>query len=140
MELLLLSISIAAWGVAVFLMKIAGQGLGAYTSLIFTLPGYLIVMALVAGKADYSLSWRHGIPVLVGALYTIGNIAFYKLCETWEVSRMAPASALYVAIPVILGWIALREPVSMQRIAGLVFAALALYCLTAPERGGAVGL
>ena len=134
MQMLLLSACIVTWGLGVFLMKVAGTGLGAYTSLVFSLPGYVAVMALVAGKAEYTLTRRHWIPVVVGALYTFGNLAYYKLCETQDISRLAPATALYVLVPVVLGWIVLREPVSLQRLLGLVFAGLALFLLMAPEK------
>lgn len=136
MSIMLLTVCIVTWGMAMFLMKIAGQMLGPYTALLFTLPGYLLIIPFAAGRANFNLSARHALPVVIGMLYTIGNIAYYRLCETQDVSRIAPATALYVAITVILGWVLLREDISMQRVLGIVFAGLALYLLSAPERGG----
>ena len=131
---LLLSACIMAWGLAVFLMKVAGEHVGPYTAVVCNLFGYLIIIALVARKADYHLTWGHLVGVLVGALYVLGNMAYYKLSETVEVSRLAPVTALYVAIPIILGWLLLRESVSPQRVIGIAMAAISLYLLMAPER------
>lgn len=133
--ILLLAACMMAWGLAVFLMKVAGQKLGPYTSAVFALPGYLAVGLLAAGRAEYHLSPRHAAAFAVGALYMVGNMAFFKLCETGDVSRLVPITSVYVIIPVALGWLLLHEPVTVRRAIGLLLAALALYLLTAPERG-----
>jgi drug/metabolite transporter (DMT)-like permease len=131
---LLFSGCIVAWGVAIFLMKLAGSAIGPYTSIVFTLPGSILAAAFVMPKADYTPSKWHWIPPTVGVLYVVGNLAFYKLCATTDISRLGPATSLYVAIPIVLGWMVLREPVTMQRVIGIVLAAAALYFLTAPEK------
>jgi uncharacterized membrane protein len=123
-----------AWGLAIFLMKVAGQNLSPYTAAVFSMPGYLLVTAFVATKANYNLSKAHGVAVIVGALYMLGNMAFYKLCETTDVSRLAPATSLNVALPILLGWLLLHEQLTTQKIIGIVLAGVALYLLTAPEK------
>ena len=128
---LLYAACIGAWGLAAFLMKIAGQRLGPYTAAIFALPGYLFIGAFVAHKADYRLTLGHGAAVTIGALYMLGNMAFYKLCETTELTRLAPATALNLAIPVLLGWLLLREEFSPRKVVGVILAGAALYLLTA---------
>lgn len=125
---------ILIWGIAAFLMKIAGRNLDAYTATVFTLPGYLIVTALIASKANCSFSRHHWLVMAVGALYVLGNLAFYRLCETVEISRLAPITAIYVAIPVILGCVVLREPITGQKILGILFAMVALYLLSASAK------
>lgn len=128
-----LAACVVAWGLAGFLMKIAGKNIGPYTSIIFGLPGYLVSL-LVAQKADYHFTKWHLVPMCVAALYVVGNFAFYKLCETTDISRLAPATSLYLAIPVLLGWFVLREPITAQRVVGVVLAGVALYLLSAPEK------
>jgi drug/metabolite transporter (DMT)-like permease len=131
---LLFSGCIVAWGVAVFLMKVAGSSVGPYTAVVFSLPGYILAAAFVMTKADYTPSKWHWIPPVVGALYVLGNLAFYELCKTVDISRLGPATSLYVAIPIMLGWVLLREPVTAQRVIGIVLAGAALYFLTTPEK------
>ena len=128
-----LTACVVAWGLALFLMKIAGKNIGPYTSVIFGLPGYFVASALVVKKADYHVTKWHFIPMCVAALYVFGNFAFYKLSTIADVSRIAPATSLYIAIPILLGWIVLKEPVTMQRLAGIALAGVALYLLTASE-------
>jgi len=132
---LLLSGCILTYGLAVFLMKVAGQQVGPYTSVVCNLVGYVAVIAAVVRKADYHLTWGHLAAAAVGALYVLGNMAYYKLSETVDVSRLAPVTALYVGVPIILGWVLLRETVTAQRIVGIALAAASLYFLMAPERG-----
>jgi len=130
---LLLMACTTAWGLAVFLMKIAGQGVGPYTSAVFALPGYLIITSFVFGRADYHISRPHWAAMGVGALYVLGNMAYYKLAASVDVSRLAPVTAMYVLIPVVLGWLFLREPITTQRIIGILLAVGALYFLPAPD-------
>lgn len=111
-----------------------GQNLGPYTSLVFSLPGYIAVIAFIASKANYSLSKNHWVAMAVGVLYMISNLSYYKLCETVDVSKLAPVTAMYVVIPVILGWVLLKEPVTIQKIVGIILAGAALCLLTAHEK------
>jgi bacterial/archaeal transporter family protein len=129
---LLLIGCMAAWGMAVFLMKLAGDRLGPYTSAVFALPGYILVGLFVAGKADYRIVPAHGIAVAIGALYMLGNMAFYKLSANTDVTTLAPITSVNIVIPIILGWCLLHEPFTPRRVAGIVFAIVAVYLLSAP--------
>lgn len=134
---LLLAVCMSAWGFAVFLMKIAGHRLGPYTSSVFALPGYMCVGLLLLPRADYALSWHHAAAFGVGALYMLGNMAFYKLCQGGDVSQLVPLTSVYIVIPVALGWVLLKEHLTLNRMLGLALAAAAVYLLTMPERGAA---
>lgn len=127
----------AAWGLAVFLMKIAGQKLGPYTCSVFALPGYLLVGLLISSRADYHISMHHGLAVAIGALYMAGNMAFYKLCQTQDVTALAPLTSVYIILPIVMGWMLLGEPISVRRILGIALAVAAVVLLNWPERSPA---
>jgi drug/metabolite transporter (DMT)-like permease len=128
-------VCILSWGLAQFLMKLASQsGLSPATSILFTIVGYLAMVPFVAHKADYHLAPRYLLPLLVGVCYVVGNLTFYKLCETKDVALLAPITALNIAVPILLGWAFLREPVTAQRVAGILLAGVALWLLMAPEK------
>ena len=44
---LLFSGCIVAWGVAIFLMKVAGSAVSPHTAIVFSLPGYILAAAFV---------------------------------------------------------------------------------------------
>ncbi|MFZ4694669.1 MAG: EamA family transporter [Verrucomicrobiia bacterium] len=135
MTLLLMITCILAWGLAQFLMKLASQGgLSPATSILFTIFGYLAMVPFVLHKADFHLTPRYLLPVLVGICYVVGNLTFYKLCETQDVTLLAPITALNIAVPILLGWLVLREPMTFQRVAGILLAGVALWLLMAPEK------
>lgn len=134
MTFLLVTTVILAWGLALFLMKLASQGLTPATSILFTVAGYLLMVPFVIHRADFHLTPRHLLPVLVGACYVVGNLTYYKLCETQDVTLLAPLTALNIAVPILLGWLVLREPLTAQRVAGILLASVALWLLMAPEK------
>jgi bacterial/archaeal transporter family protein len=134
---LLLAGCMAAWGLAAFLMKIAGQKLDAYTCSVFALPGYLLMGLLIAPRANYQLTWHHGVAVAIGALYVLGNMAFYKLCQTQHVSLLSAVTGVNIIIPIVMGWVLLGEPISIRRVVGIVLAVAAIVLLNWPERSSA---
>jgi len=134
---LLLIGCMAAWGLAVFLMKIAGQKLGPYTCSVFALPGYLVIGLLICWRAEYRLSSYHGVAVAIGALYMLGNLAFYRLCQSQDVSVLAAITSVNIVIPIVLGWILLEEPISVRRVVGIALAVAAIVLLNWPERSAA---
>ena len=132
-NVMLLIACMGAWGLATFLMKIAGQRLGPYTTSVFALPGYVLVGLLISRRADYHLTVHHGVAVGIGALYMLGNMAFYQLCGMHDLSALAPVTSLAVVVPILLGWVLLSEPISVQRVAGVVLALAAVVLLNWPQ-------
>ena len=130
---LLLVGCMGAWGLAALLMKIAGERLGPYTCSVFALPGYVLVGLLISRRADYHVTLHHGVAVAIGALYMLGNMAFYKLCQTQELTLLAPITSLNIVIPILLGWVLLGEGFSFPRILGIALAVVAVLLLTWPE-------
>ena len=131
MSLLYFSVCFFGWGIAIFLMTIIGKGLEHRVVLVCNLVGYLIVNAFVIPKVRLGWTLNHGLAVLVGMLFVLSNLAYYKLSEMGgQASVLGPLTGLYVLVPVILGFVFLGEPPTARKCAGVVLALAALYLLS----------
>lgn len=128
-----LVVCIVMWGVGVFLMKIVGQRLDPLTVAAFNMFGYLSVGIFVFPKAAFGFSRYHLLSIVIGAMFVMANLAFYKLSQTAQVSVVAPITALYVVIPVILGVVFLSEPPTLRKVLGVLLALVALFLLSETE-------
>ena len=70
----------------------------------------------------------YAIPVSLVSLVAI--LAFYKALKIGPSSVVLPLTNLYVILPVLFGFIVLKEPVTIPRILGIIFAILAAVFLT----------
>ena len=130
MSLLYFSICFLGWGLAIFLMTILGKDLEHRVVLVCNLVGYLIVNAFVIPKVKFGWTLNHGLAVLVGVLYVVSNLAYYKLSEMGgDASVLGPLTGLYVLVPVVLGFVFLDEAPTARKCAGVVLALAAIYLL-----------
>ncbi|UCF70622.1 MAG: EamA family transporter [candidate division WOR-3 bacterium] len=70
----------------------------------------------------------YSIPIGLVSLAAI--VAFYKALKIGPSSVVLPLTNMYVILPVLFGFIVLKEPVTVPRILGIVFAILAAIFLT----------
>lgn len=68
--------------------------------------------------------------VPVGLVSLIAIIGFYKALSIGPSSVVLPLTNLYVIMPVLFGFVVLKEPVTLIRILGIIFAILATVLLT----------
>ncbi len=66
----------------------------------------------------------------VGLVSLVAIIAFYKALSIGPSSVVLPLTNLYVILPVLFGFLVLKEPVTVARVLGIVFAILATVFLT----------
>ena len=127
-----LVICLLMWGLATFGMKIAGERLDPMTTAGFNILGYLVISVFLLPRMSLGMTRYHILAIAIGTMFVLGNLAFYKLSQTTQVSLLAPLTALYVAIPVLLGILVLGEPMSLRKGMGILLAAGAIYLLTSP--------
>lgn len=123
-------ICILMWGIAVFVMKLAGSRLDPVTTAVFNMFGYVLTGIFLLPQASFAMTRSHVLAVAIGPLFIMGNMAFYKLSQTNHVSTLAPLTALYVAIPIILGIMVLGEPLTVRKGVGILLAIGAIYLLS----------
>lgn len=66
----------------------------------------------------------------VGIISLVAMISFYKALKLGPSSVVLPLTNLYVILPVLFGFIVLKESVTVVRVIGIVFAVLAAVLLT----------
>ncbi|NUQ00536.1 MAG: EamA family transporter [Armatimonadetes bacterium] len=128
----LVAVAILCWGLAVFLPKMAGRELSAAGVVISNALGYLLCAPLVLKllqPGDLKPRVEHAWGTLIGVLFVIGNLAYYRVLQEGAVSRLAPLTALYVAVPVVLGLLFLRERLSVPQAVGVLLAVVAVVLL-----------
>ena len=66
----------------------------------------------------------------IGLVSLIAIVAFYKALSIGPSSVVLPLTNMYMVLPVLFGFIVLKEAVTLPRILGIVFAILAAIFLT----------
>lgn len=128
----LVAVSTICWGLAVFLPKLAGRELSAAGVVVSNALGYLLCAPLVIKllqPGDLKPRIEHAWGALIGVLFVLGNLAYYRVLQEGSVTRLAPLTALYVAIPVVLGLLFLRERLSAAQAVGVLLAVVAVFLL-----------
>ena len=132
--------TIALWGTWGLVSKIASAGVDAYVNQLLYTAGLAPLLIFVAwtvhrqsandrreGRAA-GVSWAF----LTGILGGVGNIAFFQaLVKGGKASVVAPVTALFPMVTVLLALVFLKERLSRTQWAGLALAFVAIYLLSA---------
>jgi drug/metabolite transporter (DMT)-like permease len=122
---------VSGWGLGAFVMAHLGRTLNMGTILIGNLIGYVIAIALLARGVTPGWTWNHFWAVIVGIVFVLANVGFYRLSHAGEqVTVLAPLTSLYVLIPVLLGALLWHEPITLRKALGIALAAVALVLLS----------
>lgn len=66
----------------------------------------------------------------IGLVSLIAIVAFYKALSIGPSSVVLPLTNMYMVVPVLFGFIVLKEAVTLPRVMGIIFAILAAIFLT----------
>lgn len=132
--------TIVLWGTWGLVSKVASAGVDAYTNQLLYTVGILPLMVFVAWTVHRSeagekrehrgagVSWAF----LTGILGGVGNIAFFEaLVKGGNASVVAPVTALFPMVTVLLALIFLKERLGHVQWLGLGLAFVAIYLLSA---------
>jgi bacterial/archaeal transporter family protein len=133
-------VTIVLWGTWGLVSKIASSGMNAYVNqLLYTagLAPLLVFVAWHVHKNETSektngrkvgVSWAF----LTGILGGVGNIFFFQaLVKGGKASIVAPVTALFPMVTVLLAVLVLRERMGRTQWIGLALAFVAIYLLSA---------
>lgn len=128
-------LTVLLWGAWGAVSKMASNGVDANTNQIYFTVGLLpIVLILFRSprlKEGSSIVGGAGWAFITGILGGVGNIAFfYALHKGGKVSIVAPSTALFPVVTVVLAMVFLKERLGNLQKAGLVFALGAIYLLS----------
>ncbi len=123
------------WGMAPLVGRLSSVNAMMMTVLIAV--GTLVATLPVAFSQNYAaVGWQYlGYGVLGGVLNGVGLLAFYWLVAgsnqgLWNASQVLPISFVIVPIVIAAGsCIFFKEPVTVSKVLGLIFAAFAIYFL-----------
>lgn len=132
--------TIALWGTWGLVSKIASAGVDAYVNQLLYTAGLAPLLIIVAWtvhrrsaqeKRDgrmKGVAWAF----LTGILGGVGNIAFFQaLVKGGEASVVAPVTALFPMVTVLLALAILKERLGRRQWVGLALAFVAIYLLSA---------
>lgn len=132
--------TIALWGMWGLVSKIASTGIDVYVNQLLYTVGLVPLMVFVAwtvskrSQGDKRDGRRKGVfwAFLTGILGGLGNLAFFQaLVKGGNASVVAPVTALFPMVTVLLALIFLKERLGRVQWAGLALAFIAIYLLSA---------
>ena len=132
--------TIVLWGGYGLVSKIASDGVDAYANQLLYTAGLAPLMVFVAWNVwkrsaiEHPNARRKGSywAFLTGILGGLGNIAFFQaLVKGGKASVVAPVTALFPMVTVLLAMFFLKERLGRIQWAGLALAFVAIYLLSA---------
>ena len=133
-------VTIVLWGTWGLVSKVASGGMDAYVNQLLYTAGLAPLLAFAAWTVQRpSAQQKHedrGVGVfwafLTGILGGVGNIFFFQaMVSGGKASVVAPVTALFPMITVLLALIFLRERLGRRQWIGLGLAFIAIYLLSA---------
>ena len=126
-------ITILTWGVVGLLQKLSTNFISAESSLIWLGVGFLLLEPFVyPGKALFGYSgWNIAWALLSGVLNALGAWALFAALKSGgKASIVAPLTALYPLVVIVLAPFILHESISRLQVVGVVCALFAVVCLS----------
>jgi transporter family protein len=132
MDYRLLSVfALVLWGAWGFLAKvisssISPQSLAFWSTIATVIPVAVFALTAPAGK------WMRPHPLAVGAglAYGLALVFFFIALSRGPASVVVPLSGMYILVPAVLGFILLKEPLTVPHVLGLTCAGLAVVFLS----------
>jgi bacterial/archaeal transporter family protein len=131
--------TVVLWGVWGLVAKIASDGVDAYMNQLLYTAGLAPLLIFVAwtvwkrSPREKPEARRKGVfwAFLTGILGGLGNLAFFEaLVKGGKASVVAPVTALFPMVTVILAMVFLRERIGGVQRVGLALAFVAIYLLS----------
>jgi bacterial/archaeal transporter family protein len=125
------------WGVGGLFAKMASNRIGSQAVfwdvlgyvpmiIIFTLVWFRVPNLLTTFQND-RLAMVYAI--LAGSIGAIGGISYYVVVSRADLSSVAPMTALYPAVTVLLAFLILHETISTDKIIGVILSLAAIFFL-----------
>ena len=131
--------TIVLWGAWGLVSKVASNGVDAYVNQLLYTAGLAPLMVFVAwtvwkrGKGESKEGHARGVfwAFLTGILGGVGNLAFFQALVTGgKASVVAPVTALFPMVTVLLAMVFLKERLGPTQWVGLSLAFVAIYLLS----------
>ena len=116
------------WGIVPLMEKVGLSGSIAPTTGVMArslgvVVGFVAIALLWSPwGALQSLSWKAWLLLAGGGFLAsfVGQLAFYHALKAGAISQVTPVAGAYPLVAALLGWIVLREPLTLTRLLGVV--------------------
>ena len=128
------AVTLVAWGIVGLLQKLSTNYISAESSLIWLVVGFLLLEPLLyPGRAVFHYSgWNITWALLSGALNALGAWALFAALKSGgKASIVAPLTALYPLVVIVLVPFVLHESITRLQVGGIVCTLIAVACLSA---------
>lgn len=126
-------ITLIAWGIVGLLQKLSTNYISAESSLIWLVVGFLLLEPLFyPGRTVFHYSgWNLAWALLSGMLNALGAWALFAALKSGgKASIVAPLTALYPLVVIMLVPLFLHESITRLQVAGVVCALIAVVLLS----------
>ncbi len=115
------------WGVAPLVEKAGLAGAPAGAGVVARSLGVMVGLGVLScvwspWTVLKQIPWTSAVLLALGGLLAsiVGQLAFYQALKYGAVSQVTPVAATYPLVAAILGWVLLREPMTISRLLGAV--------------------
>jgi transporter family protein len=125
------AISLVGWGLWAYFSKLLTRSLSPTILIFFTSIGSMLAVTfytLLKTKLviNTSIFWA----MLVGVLSAVATVSFYQALAKGPTSVVVPWTGLYFIVPAILGFVFLKETITVNHIIGILAAIVAIVFLS----------
>ena len=128
---LLSVLALVFWGAWGFFAKtisntVSPQALAFWSTIATVVPVTLFALTDSTGR------WTrpHPVALVSGLAYGIALVFFFLALRRGPASVVVPLSGMYILVPAVLGYVLLKEPLTLTHVLGLVCAGLAVLFLS----------
>jgi transporter family protein len=135
-------VALVLFGLTVITIKLATRCISDELSTIFYTVGYILLAIVIVGarSVDWNLSWKNwSLGILVGLLMATSTLSVFIAYRWGKASIVAPVTALYPLVTVLLAGLILKERFDLPKIAAIVLALMAGAALSMEEQTGQAG-
>jgi len=127
-------VALGAYSLVAPLMKVATTGQGKIPSDVAALVANSVLVVgtigviVVSGQSvtDSVVSSKLPYVLAAGACLAVGILSYYRALALGPVSIVAPIFGMFLAVSSVVGIVALGEPLTVRKVAGIAFAVLAI--------------
>ncbi|MHB8387995.1 MAG: EamA family transporter [Acidobacteriaceae bacterium] len=132
------AVTLVSWGVVGLLQKLSTNFISAESALIWLVVGFLLLEPLLyPGKAVFHYShWNIMWGLLSGILNALGAWALFAAMKNGgNASVVAPVTALYPLVVIVLVPFVLHESITLLQVVGIACALIAVVLLSTESAG-----
>jgi transporter family protein len=135
-------VALIIFGLSVITIKCGTRHISDELSTIFYTVGYILLAIVIvgAGSVEWNLSWKNwGLGILIGLLMATATLTVFVAYRWGKASIVAPVTALYPLVTVVLAALILKERFDLVKVATIILALTAGAALSIEGRAEQAG-